>query len=110
MNMQNKKSQIAYGQRSIVQYPLKKSGGGRSRKEWKSIRKRENIKLLQELFVSKLEVDINSINNGDLDNITRWDFNQYDDHMHIIKVSELIQRVLNDQEYTDEEIQDELDY
>ena len=73
-------------------------------------KKNKNIKLLQELFVSKLEEDIRGIRNGDLDNITRWDFNQYDDHMHIIRVSELIQRVFNDEEYTDEEIKDELDY
>jgi len=77
----------------------------------KELRKKDNIELLQELFVSKLEADIRSIRyHDDLDTITRWDFNERDDHMHIIRVAELIQRVINDEEYTQEEIKNELNY
>jgi len=83
-----------------------------TKKELRKIREKgDTLRLLQELFVSKLEEDIRSIRyHDDLDTITRWDFNQYDDHMHIIRVAELIQRVINDEEYTQEEIKNELNY
>ena len=73
-----------------------------------NIKRKKDVEKLKDLLIDKLETEVKYIEDyDDLDTVTQWDFNEHD-HMHFRSLSEVIQRLLNNEPVSKKEIEAEI--